>query len=276
MNFTAKTNTREQAQVNTRGLSFFNNESALESSTMQLGYWNEMVSLRINPALPEDKQTETNKFDYDVNISTALTLDKAITLKKAVDEDILPAFNEKREVSKGVPVGGNSVISVGVKVVDDKPEAFLAIYKSLDGDTKKPGDMLVYNFRTVYTVDDYNPETGEYTLTQGVPGELNVFTRALGAAVEALTNAVAHSMRNVNRYANEQQKTMLTEIATKVGVEVRQPYSNNRGNFGNNRRDVFGGGGSNSQSNTNSSSASELDAPTSKMANIDAMDEFMK
>lgn len=275
MNFSGKSNTREQTQVNTRGLSFFNNESTLESSTMQLGYWNEMVSLRINPALPEDKQTETNKFDYEVSISTALTLDKTITLKKAIDEEILPAFAEKREISKGVPVGGNSVISVGVKVVDDKSEAFLAIYKSLDSDTKKPGDMLVYNFRTVYTVDDYNPETGEYTLTQGVPGELNVFTRALGAAVEALTNAVAHSMRNVNRYANEQQKTLMNEIATKVGVEVRQPY-NNRGNFNNNRRDVFGSGGGAAQSNNNPSAASELDAPTSKMANLDAMDEFMK
>lgn len=274
MNFASKSNTREQAQVNTRGLSFFNNESTLESSTMQLGYWNEMVSLRINPALPEDKQTETNKFDYEVSLSTALTLDKTITLKKAIDEDILPAFNEKREISKGVPVGGNSVISVGIKLVDDKPEAFLAIYKSLDSDTKKPGDMLTYNFRTVYTVDDYNPETGEYTLTQGVPGELNVFTRALGAAVEALTNAMAHSMRNVNRYANEQQKTLMNEIASKVGVEVRQPY-NNRGNFSNNRRDVFGSGGG-SQSNNNSASANELDAPTSKMSNIDAMEEFMK
>lgn len=268
MNFSAPKNNRETVNTNTRGVQFLNSESKLESSTLQFGFWNEMVSLKINPVLPEAQQTDSKKFDYDVTVSTALNLDKTLTLKKAIEEELIPAFNEGRDAFKGVPVSGTSVVGVGVKVVDEVPETYFAIFKNLDAETFKPSESLSYNFRTSYTIDDYNPETGDYKLVKGLPGELQLFARLLGAAVDALSNANAHAHRNVNRFSNDRQQKLLNDIASKVGVEVQGGYSN-RGGY-NKPRDVFGGG-----SDQSSNASNELEAETTKLTNVSDLNEFM-
>ncbi|NNV04736.1 hypothetical protein, partial [Brevibacillus sp. MCWH] len=146
-------NSKDVVNVNTRGIQFMNSEGNFPS-TLQIGYWNDMISLKINPALDKSQQTETKKFDYEKLISTAITLEKATILAEAVEKYVLPSFDEKKEIFKGVPVGGDSLVGVGIKVINGEPVSYFGIFKSLDEKTKKPESFMIYEFKAGYSVDN--------------------------------------------------------------------------------------------------------------------------
>ena len=269
MNFAKQRNNTREVNVNTRGLTFSNSEG-VAPSTMLVGYWNGFISLKFHPALEESKRTEQKIFDYDVAMSTALTPEKALVLVDAINTKILPAFKEKKNASTGVPVGADSLISVGVVVKDDVPTAYVGLYKSLDETTKKPESYILYNLRSGYTVDDYDAETGNFTVTEQVPQELVLFAETLKASVGALTNANAHTSRTVDRWFREQMTSKLNEIGGKLGIEGNSFGGGGGGSF-NRKSDVF----ANSSSSKSSSDVNLEDASLTKVNNFDEIDKFM-
>jgi hypothetical protein len=276
MNFSnQKNNAREAVNVNTRGINFMNSEGFMPS-TLQFGFWNEMISIRMHPALEKSQQTESKKFNYEEVVSTALTLEKATTLLNKIENDILPKYSEGKDKFNGVPVGGNSLIGVGIKALDDENSvAYLAIFKELDEGTKKPEVAMYYEFKSGYTVDDYDPETGKFDVTQNIPGELMLFAHSLRAAIAALTNANAHATRAVDRWFRDRLMNTLNEVAGKVGVQVNTGKSWGNGGGGNYRsKDVFGSSNSNSN-NTSSDLSAGTDASIEKLENINSIEQFM-
>ena len=65
--------------INTRSYVFMNKDG-FDPSALTVGAWNEMLSLRINPALDKSRQTENKVFDYDKSVSTSLTAEKVTLL----------------------------------------------------------------------------------------------------------------------------------------------------------------------------------------------------
>ena len=65
--------------VNTRSYQFMNRDG-FDPSALSVGAWNEMLSLRINPALDKSRQSEGRVFDYDKSVSTSLTAEKVTLL----------------------------------------------------------------------------------------------------------------------------------------------------------------------------------------------------
>lgn len=265
-------NTRDAVNVNTRGIQFMNSESKFFPSTLQFGFWNEMISLRINPALDKSEQTDNKKFNYEETVNTAIILEKAVVLIKKIKEDILPKYG-KEETFRGVSIGGNSLVGVGLKNVDDKVVSFLAIHKGLDENTRKPQESIYYEFKTSYTVNDYDEKTGEFTVEQDIPSELLLFVKALEASVTALTNANAHATRTVDRWFREKTTRQIDEIGAKLGVA---PQSRGGGNFSNFRsKDVFGSGGGNTSPASNNTVDLGADASTETVTNFDSMSDFL-
>lgn len=295
MQYTNKSN-REAPSTNTQGPRFLNSEGTYQS-TMQLGYWNDMVSIRIHPALDPKDQTESRKFDYDTSISTALPLDKVMYLYESVasmrstledhiyrtnrnaaepnEEDRVPV-EPLKDTFVGVPVGNNnSLFGVGYAVREGQtPLVFAAIYKDLNENTKRPESYLYYEFKDFTGITDYNPETGEFDLDrEDIYAEFALFETFLITAVRTLMHATSHSTRTVDRAYRERLNERLDEIAGKLGIEKKSYGGKNSGGFNSSRRGVFGGGGSSTPATTNDTADADLGADakfsTGSMADLE-------
>lgn len=263
-------NSRDEVNVNTRGMQFMNSDG-FYPSTMLFGFWNEMISIKIHPALDKEHQTDSRKFNYEEVVSTAITLEKAALLADKIENELLPNFGTK-SLFRGVPVGGDSLIGVGIRHEEGSPDiAYLAIFKALDEETKKPEVSIYYEFKTGMTINDYNPNTGEFTVEQNIPSELNVFLAGLRASVSALTHAEAHSSRAVDKWFRDRLMNNIQEIAQKLGVSTQGSWSGNK-NYSNKSKDIF------NNNSSNDSIPSDLDdeeSSISKLSNIDDISQFM-
>lgn len=276
MNFNNSGNNQRDTQtnVNTRGPQFMNREGFVPS-TLIVGFWNEMVSLKIHPALPKEKQTDNKVFDYEQVIMTSITLEKISVLIDRIEKDIVPHLeNPSKSIFRGVPIGGDSLIGVGVRVEEGDTntvaKAYLAIFKNLDPSTKKPESGIFYEFKRSYTVDDYDPKTGEFSTTHDIQGELLTFLEILKAARTAMSNATSHSMRTVDKYYKDRILNTLNEVASKLGVSTG---GGNYGSYRNNKQDVFSSGGGNKGASKDD--LPDFDAPIAPLENINDIDSFM-
>lgn len=222
--------------VNTR-IYQFKNKEGFEPSALQVSGWDDMFSIRINPTLPPEKQSKEQIFDYDKFVSTSLNMEKAMLLLYKINKDIIPAIERGEEKNIGINVGGDSLITVGTgKAITESIRPYLAIHKGLNPDTKKPEQSIYYEFRKSMTIDDYNPETGTYSVEEGYDAEFKLFCELLKSFIQN-SNFNNHVNRYGNRFITDKAMSTLTSIANKVGAETSSSRYNNGGSY---KRNVFG------------------------------------
>lgn len=266
MNFGGNNSRDNAPSTNTRGKNFFNKDG-FYPSTLQVGYWNELVSLRVHPALDKSKQTDGKVFDYDQNVATAITTEKAATLGEYISTTLIENFKNKVAGFQGVQVNGDSLVGVGTKQVGDRFVTYLAIYKSLDEKTRKPAVSIWYEFTNTNTINNYNPETGDFEVGEAIPSEVKEFGDILNKARIDLYNAGAHATRVVDKFYRDGMNSKLDEIGSKLGVAPKSSGGYRR----NSNNDVFASGGSRQTETPSSYTAS-----TESMTNIEDIDQFMQ
>ncbi|MMZ42278.1 hypothetical protein D1872_37980 [compost metagenome] len=276
MQFGTQNNNTKEQNTNTRGPQFMNRDG-FYPSTFVMGYWNGLISLKFHPALPEKQQTESKIFDYDQELQTSLTMEKATILIEGIKNKVIPALEKGEETSVGVPIGSSSsLISVGVKNVKGEFTTYLAFFKGLNAETKKPDAFVFYEFRKGQRIDNYDPEQGTFEVNNETHSELALFMSLLESAREGLSNAYTHANRTVDRYFRDRLLGQVDAIAVNQGLPASG--SNNRGNT--QRRssgaDVFGGGGNTGRSGGSRSDNSSYDAPSQTIENLDDINQFMQ
>lgn len=246
-------NSKQKASTNTRGFQFTNSTpQALAKSAMGFNYWNDMVSIQLNPALPEEKQTDFRRFDYDQSIMCSLTLDRCETLSVIIEKFVLPAVEKNEEVSYGIPVSNSSnslFIIRTVKGPDGDVVPQVGILKDLDAETKKPAQSLYYQFNNSQVVENYNEENGTFNMSQIIPEgmtELGMFGAMLHHAVLELSNASVHAMRNVQRSFHDQIREALN-IGNNLGGGNRGGGGSNIFNQGSTKNNQSSGGADETQ-----------------------------
>lgn len=252
--------------MNTKGL-VFKNALGFEPSVIEFNCWNDLLSIKIHPELPKDKQTDDRKFDYDKAITTALTVQKSTLLAERIKNEIFPAIKEGTDKNIGVPVGGNSLISIGTGVKKfGKVRPYIAIFKSLDETTKKPEVAIFYEFRQENSVDDYDETTGTFQLSVDIPIELMVFFKILENSVIGFSNIIAHSIRYVDKYYKDQSLDLLKQIAAVNGVSTGKSGKSGFNNFSSN---VFG--------NASTKNENYISEPvnTERLTNLEDIDKFL-
>lgn len=265
-----KTNNQEkQNNVNTRAKQFMNKDG-FYPSTLLVGYWNEMISLKMHPALPREKQTQSSVFDYNQAISTSLTIDKAMILLKKIDEVILPAIYEGRVASTAVLIGLNNLVQIG-SGLKGEVRPFVAIHKGLDADSKIPTESIYYEFvnsndQSLSTIDNFDPETGSYESSATVHAEFFVFRELLLESIRGLMMVSAHADRYVNKYYKDKVSSDLAEIGGKMGLQLRRE-STGFSSYGNRSNGITFGNSSNNVSN--------MSAPTNSLNNLSDIDSFL-
>lgn len=214
------TNNKDEKSVNTRGIQF-KNKLGFDPSTVSFAFWNDMLSIRMNPALPQDQQTNNKVYDYDKTVSTALSVSKVALLLEKVTKEVIPALSAGENKTVGVVVGGDSLVCVGTgKALTGEIKPYISIHKSLNQETYKPEMSIYYEFNKEQSIDDYNAETGKYVCGAEQYPEITVMVAVLKAAMMAMTNAEAHSARHVNQWANDRTNKTLNAIAEKIGAPV--------------------------------------------------------
>lgn len=270
MNFTNNTNTnnnRETINVNTKALTLKNTEGRIPSA-LEIGFWNNLLSLKIYPPLDKDKITESNFFNWDINLNTALTMEKISILVRFIENDIYAAIEAGENTFKGVKVGDNNLVGIGVTTEGGDPIAYLAIFKDLSEDNV-PGSGIRYEFKNSEVVISYDPNAGKKE-TKLYSGELALFHDMLKASIVGLSNATVHADRVVNRAYKEKTTAAIDAIAVKVGASAPTRSNNNSYNRGGNNINMY-----NSSAPSTNRNVPANDAPVSQLANIDEIEQFV-
>lgn len=195
----AGNNNSNERNVNTRIKTFYGEVSAL-----QLSYWNENISIKINPLTGVNAEG-VRQYDYNRRISTALTQEKCTAIAKGIEEKILPMIKDgiapEKPVSVGVSVGTKgSAVCVEYKK-DDKgvPSTYLTMYTNIGTDGKTaPENIFPYKFSKTTLTEDYDPETGANT-TKTIEAEFIFVYEKLKNISDAIATA-AHSVNVSNAY----------------------------------------------------------------------------
>ena len=225
--------------VNTKGVQFYNKDCKFPS-TLVFGFWNENISLKIHPALPADKRTQSSVYDYNQYVSTSINGAKALELYNAIQDVIIPAIKEGKIINRGIEIGGmggTGLVTIG-SGFDGTINPYIAIFKNLDANTRKPSEFIFYQFNSMRVISNYSHESGEFQPEVNPISELQLFATMLKAATEALTNAETHAGRNVNRAYKDKLMNATLAIANKLGASVESYGSFNKGGgsvFDNNR-----------------------------------------
>lgn len=143
-----------------------------DTACMQLSYWNENFSIRINPMIGLNEQG-IRQYDYNRRGSTALTPDKCVALATKIKELILPEIEKvkttnklEKPVNTGVSVGNKGSSFFVEYKIDDKgvPSLYATLYTNIGQDNVAPKDgVYSYKFTKTITVDNYDPESGTGT-----------------------------------------------------------------------------------------------------------------
>lgn len=255
---TQQNNVRDKASVNTRGYQF-TNKNGFDPSALSVGFWNDFLSIRINPALEKSQQTETRVFDYDKSVSTALSLRLIVRMLHGIENCIIPAIESGESHSISVQVGGDSLITIGTgtKYTNNKVCQYLAIHKELDPSTRKPAMSMFYEFSTDNIIKDYNESDGSYNIDSNINDEFKLFVQILKSAIIGLSKSTVHADRVVNRFNNDKLQTNVAAIGDKVGAKM---MGTGTGSSGWSKSNVDFSGGSESNYEGEYSSLSDLDS----------------
>lgn len=247
--------------VNTRGINFYNKDG-FDPSAMSLGFWNEtFLTININPTLEKSKQTQTRIYDYERTVSTALSVNLLQVLSHGIRTHILPAIKSGENKTFGIQVAGDSLVAIGTGVKQTgSVRPFIAIHKGLNPSTKIPEMSIHYEFNRAQIINDYDAQTGDYTLEDNIHHELMIFTAIIEHAISALSKADVHAMRTVMKYYNNKLMNSVTAIGNKVGADMP---GNNRSFVGGTRIDF-----------SNHSSSSSNDEPI-EYGNLDSINEML-
>lgn len=234
-NNNAKENNKD---VNTSGRQYYNSDG-VHKSTMELSFWNKMVSLKFYPMLPEEKITEKERFDYSSGIFTAVSTERAVYIHDLIIREVIPAVDSGTKLpAKGYPIGSDSALVLGTDIDgESNTYGYIGILKGIDAETMKPTQGIFYQFNSMITIDSYDYTTGTFEAGQNTTNELYEFALQLKNAAEMLIGASTHADRFIDKNFRNRLAEATGAYAPKGDRSSNTPY-NNSSVFGN----KYGGG----------------------------------
>lgn len=220
-------NNSNDRSINTRIKSFFG-----ETASLQLAYWNDNISIKINP-LVQVKEDGSRQYDYNRRISTALTPEKCLALKKAIEKTIMPAIKNVAEGGKlekalnvGVQVGQKGTALYIEYKDDDKgvPTVYMTLFMNMADDKKAVvGNVFTYKFNKTVVNEDYNAETGE-SKESIIEAEFEFVVDKI-SKISDVSGTIPHAINSDNAYKTSSSGKSSGGSYTSGGNENRGGYS---------------------------------------------------
>lgn len=220
--------------INTRSTSVTNGYAKIPSS-LRVTFWNDCVKLEFFPELPENRRTETRRYDYDNGWITCVTRMKCNELYQQYEDLLLPAINSKKQKSISIPISVVNLLTIdtGVDLYGDgEVHPFIELAKNVDPETLKAESSIMYEFSTGEFIEDYNKETGSFARRVITHNELDTFMRDLNAFREASSKSYVHAARCVDRAYKDSITNGLQKIGERVGADLSFGNSYSRDGMG--------------------------------------------
>ena len=262
---------KQNDSVNTRGFQFFNRDGVF-ASTLILGLWNQLVTLKIHPAKEKSKQTESSVYDYDKSINLVIPPDKASLISKVMYDKIIPAVNKGEECTISVAVTGSSVLtmSTGVKKFG-KVAPYIKICRGVQPQSLIAEETMGYAFTFGLIIPDYDGEGNQKVTPIQVYGEMYYFADLMKELSTAIVGGADHARRYINRKFNTERYNLFKAIAANINAPFYEgsKSSGGRGSSTN----VWGTGAS--ASTSQSSYEPQPGTEPSAVESISSLDDFM-
>ena len=233
-------------------LRFYNPNSTVDPSTYQIKYLFGMMKLVFSPML-KNSTPDNARYDYDNSGVIYINHMDALILIKEIETFLQDpmAYNNVGCVNNS---GSLLSISNGTEFGITQPLMFL---RKID----ENGDIVyTYAYEFVgdkYAIRNFDKNTKEYDKVFYGMAELEMFKITLEEYVKASTNAIAYSINDLNRYADNGAYNDRKAICEKLGIEKKQ-YGNKPHN-GSSGRGIFDNPGRNNSSENTSSDDVEAD-----------------
>lgn len=179
-----------------------------DTACMQLSYWNENLSIRINPMIGINEQG-IRQYDYNRRGSTALTSEKCTALAAKIKEIILPEIEKVKKTNKlekpinvGLVVGQRgSSFFIEYKPDDSgKPSVYATLFTNVGQDNKAPKDgVYTYKFIKTTVIDNYDPESGTGTESVEEAEFMFFYEKLKNLAMLQATIAHAQALESITR-----------------------------------------------------------------------------
>ena len=184
-----------------------------ETSCLKMHYWNENLSLRINPLLHVSEEG-IRKYDMNKNGKSALTPDKCFALRSGIEKTILPKIKEVKETGKldesvnvAVTTNGKEISNkIVVEYKNDEngiPFLYLHLCLGVPNATgiAQEANTYTYKFNKAELEENYNPVDGSSTKsTEEV--EFNFFYEKIKCHA-AIQGVVEQGVKTVNAYKRD-------------------------------------------------------------------------
>lgn len=206
--------------LNTRGCGFYN-EAGYEATAISFQYWKEMLKIQIAPALPEEKRTASNRYDYSTGISVYLTTDKARDLYNGMSQFYNVYLSGVNPEKFGVDTKNGFVEiatgeSLGIKAKANN--IFLVLYDNVD-DEAKTDVYITFEFPTSKIIKNYNNTTGVYDM-DAANGSFETFMAAILTYSQSMSGAIGHAVRWAGRDDTYQDNLKMAALLKANGVKV--------------------------------------------------------
>lgn len=194
-------NNQEKINTTTRVIQMYNPQGE-DAGTLTLGFWNNFISVRLNPALPENQRGDGKMYDYDkgvsfvMNAETAITLNQGIALveKHAKDKKNLSASVRTGEyivkVGYGDDYDGINGFYLGVFQVNEKGKATGSLFYPFQVQDATENTLLV----------GYDEDTGKAKKEMAINTQWKAFKNFFKLAETELINGGAHGTTTTLNY----------------------------------------------------------------------------
>lgn len=199
--------------VNNDGMVMFGEGALLRSE-----FWNGALSLKMFPSTGMTTEGKVT-YDFKKRIQITLPIDSVLMLARKIEENIIPAINEKRDAEIGIISAKVNMIHVAVK--DEK--IYISIFNDI-GESKKPGKMLTMMLREHTIFNHYDPEDGTFEVETVKDATICTFTEFLKSCVLTL-GAVTHGIDYHHAKRDESEISFRNAVANKLGINFDQPVN---------------------------------------------------
>ena len=212
------------------GYKFGNPDSNVDKTALSFNYWNKLLKISIAPK--KETEGDTIAYDHENAGSVFLSHRKAFILYKEIS-NFLELYN------KGLPTPKNAGVSSGSEGLiyicngeEFNAEGPCLVIRKVN-DKGESTSVFVYEFRrNVHSsVINYSEKTADFEANTYAVLEIEEILNILKSYYEAMTMAVAYSVKEANKYDDSRMNTKLKVIGEKLGVEFgRQNNSNSNSN----------------------------------------------
>lgn len=210
---------RSNFSVSTNIVSMFDDQSVQLrigglDNAMSVAFW-----------LPVQGDNGRNTYPQDHRISVVLTPERVAALDHVLQEQVLPALEEGRQISRSVFTSRSCTNMLQISMEDDG--IYLYLHKDINED-RIAKDSYRFHFEDFMILTSYKPKTGDYDVDKCL-ATFYLFTQTIHAFVQDAGGVSAHGARVGTRYSTDRIFSYLTAIAQAVNAVIQ---TNNYGNGG--------------------------------------------